>query len=62
MFMDFNGAFNSINKRKEGKYAFWEHFNGFELTMDFTKEISSLVSLIAFVVLNNSIGVEKCIC
>jgi len=44
MFVDFNGAFSSIMKRKEDKYVFQELLRSFESIMDFTKTIPSLVS------------------
>ena len=51
--MDFNGAFSSIIERKENKYVFWELMS-FESIMDFKKKITTLVSLIAHIVFNNS--------
>jgi len=54
--LDCNEAFSLALERKEDNYGFWEPTYEFELIMDFTKKIPSLVSLIAYVMFNNSLG------
>jgi len=58
MFMDFNGAFSSINDWKEDKCAFWDFNLNFGSIIDITKNVSSLLSLIASIVFNNSFKVK----
>jgi len=52
------GTLNSIMERKDDNYEFWGLLMSFESIMDFTKKIPSLLSLIASIVFNDTIGVE----
>jgi len=61
MFMDFNGAFSFIMEIREDKYLFWELTHQFGIIMDFINKMPSLLSLIPFLVFNNSIAMETCI-
>jgi len=39
--MDFQGAFSSINERKEEKHVFWGLIKSFESIIDITKKVQS---------------------
>jgi len=56
MVTGFNRAFSSIMERKEDKHVLWEYI--YEL-WTLQRKISSLMSLIAFTVFNDSFGVEN---
>ena len=45
-----------INEKEEDKYIIWELVMSFELIMDFTKKIPSLVSLVASIEFTDSLG------
>ena len=53
-FMDFNGAIDSINERKEESMHFGRLIIIFGSIIDITKKVPSFVSLVASIVFNNS--------
>ena len=59
MFMDLKGPFNLIKERKEDKHIFGSLIKIFESIINITRKVPSLVSLIAFIMFNNSFGAEK---
>jgi len=52
--MDFNGAIDSINERKEESMHFGRLIIIFGSIIDITKKVPSFVSLLASIVFNNS--------
>ena len=59
MFIDFKGAFSSINERKEEKHAFASLIKNFELIIDVTKEVQGLLHLTTVVVFRNLFSVKN---
>jgi len=52
------GTFGSIVARKEDEYVIWELIYELSIGNELIKEISSFMSLLASIVLNDSYGVQ----
>ena len=59
MLVDLQGPFRLIKERKEDSMHFESLIKSFESIVDITRKVSSLMSLVAFIVFNNSFRVEN---
>jgi len=56
--MDVKEAFSPIKESKEQKYVFGSLNKSSESLIDITKKLASLVTLLVFIVFNDSFGVK----
>ena len=59
--MEFNGAFIQLSREKKTSMHFETSLMSLESTMNFTKKITSVVSLMVCTMFNNPIGVKNSI-
>ena len=59
MLVDIKGPFSLIKERKEDSMHFGSLIKSFQSIVDITRKVSSLMSLVAFIVFNNSFRVEN---